>query len=326
MNQLYPLKFSPLFKDKVWGGQKIRTKMELDFSPLPNCGEAWVISGVPGNQTRISNGFLKDNELNELIEVYMDELVGEEVFAKFGNQFPILIKFIDSNDYLSIQVHPDDALAVKRKLSNGKSEMWYILDAEPGAQLISGFNRPMDADTYLRYLKENRLPEIMHFEKVEAGDLFFMPAGRIHALGPGILLAEIQQSSDTTYRLYDWDRKDTKGNPRKLHTEEALEAIDFTYHPSVRSSYRKVKNKSVTLISCPHFTANILQFDQPIEMDYSYFESFILYTCISGEAIITEGKERYPIHKGETMLLPAICQKMLLIPDSECTILSTYIS
>ena len=184
MNQLYPLKFSPLFKDKVWGGQKIRTKMELDFSPLPNCGEAWVISGVPGNQTRISNGFLKDNELNELIEVYMDELVGEEVFAKFGNQFPILIKFIDSNDYLSIQVHPDDALAVKRKLSNGKSEMWYILDAEPGAQLISGFNRPMDADTYLRYLKENRLPEIMHFEKVEAGDLFFMPAGRIHALCP----------------------------------------------------------------------------------------------------------------------------------------------
>lgn len=324
MNDLYPLKFKPIFRDKIWGGDRIRTVLGLDFSPLPNCGEAWVLSGVPENQTRVSEGFLKGNELNELVEVYMDDLVGEKVYATFGNEFPILVKFIDANDYLSIQVHPDDNLARKRRLGNGKTEMWYILDAMPGAELISGFNRPLEPATYLKHLEDKTLPSILNAEKVQAGDLFFMPAGRVHALGPGILLAEIQQSSDTTYRIYDWDRVDAAGKSRELHTEEALEAIDFTYHPTGRTAYRDALNRSVTMVSSPQFNTNMIHFDKPMEMDYSYFDSFIIFTCAEGSAAVTDGRNRTAIRRGETMLIPACMEKLLLIPDPVCKILATY--
>jgi len=326
MHKLYPLKFNPVFLEKIWGGQKIRTKLGLDFKSLPNCGEAWVLSGVHGGQTRVINGFLKGNELNELVEVYMDELVGEKVFDRYGNEFPILIKFIDANDYLSIQVHPNDDLAAKRKIGNGKSEMWYILDAEPGAELISGFNRQVNRDTYLDYLEKKKLKEILNVEKVVSGDVFFIPSGRVHALGPGILLAEIQQTSDTTYRMHDWDRVDGEGKPRELHTELALDAIDFKIPESYRTHYRNVLNKTANLIESPYFTTNVLSFDKLIEKDYSYLDSFVIHLCVEGAAEIRYDLDKIPLALGEAMLLPATMEKLLLIPKPDCKILEVYIS
>jgi len=325
MNKLYPLKFNPVFKEKIWGGERIRTRMGLDFSPLPNCGEAWVLSGVKSSTTRVSNGFLKGNDLNELLEVFMDDLVGEKAFETDRKEFPILIKFIDANDYLSIQVHPDDELAARRRIGHGKSEMWYILDADPEAILFSGFNREMDRSTYLRYFEQKRLKEILNVEKVVAGDAFYIPAGRIHALGPGILLAEIQQTSDTTYRIYDWDRVDSGGNSRELHTDLALDAIDFTRAESYRSEYRKISDKTVTMVDSPYFTANVLDLEKSAEKDYTYRDSFIIYLCVSGGSEIRYGKEKIPLSLGEAMLIPAEMESVTLVPKPFCTILEVYL-
>lgn len=321
---LYPLKFTPVFKDKIWGGSKIKTKLGLDFGELPNCGEAWVVSGVEGNQTRIQNGFLAGNELNEVLEIYMDELVGEHAFEEFGTEFPLLVKFIDANDYLSIQVHPDDALAAGRGLGNGKTEMWYILDAEPGATLISGFNSRVNREIYLESLENNKLRDILNVEEVASGDVYYIPAGRIHALGPGILLAEIQQTSDTTYRIYDWDRVDPSGNPRELHTEEALEAIDFTYHESYRTNYSKAKNKTVPVINSPHFITNLLDFNEPVQKDFSGLDSFVLQVCVEGAAQIHYEQGMVTLTKGEVVLLPATFDSVFLVPEPNCRILEVY--
>ena len=322
---LYPLKFKPVFKEKIWGGQKIRTSLGLDFSPLPNCGEAWALSGVSDCQTVISNGFLAGNELNEIMEIYMDELVGEKVFEKYPDEFPILVKFIDANDWLSIQVHPDDALASKRNIGSGKTEMWYILDADPGAELISGFNRKMDATVYLESLRQRKLKEVLNFEKVKRGDVFFIPSGRVHALGPGILLAEIQQTSDTTYRIYDWDRVDGEGKSRELHTGLALEAIDFSPVDSYRTKYKHAVNKPATLVDCPYFTTNLLEIDRETGKDYSALDSFVLYVCVEGKIGIHAGESRISLTTGEVVLLPATIEEVSLVPDPNSKILEIYI-
>ena len=324
MNLLYPLKFTPIFKDKVWGGQKIRTDLGLDFSPLSNCGEAWVLSGVPGSQTVVSNGFLKGNEINDLIEIYMDELVGEKAFDKYKEEFPILVKFIDANDWLSIQVHPDDALAAKRKIGNGKTEMWYIMGADKGAELISGFSTKVNQKIYLDHLKEKHLKEILNVEQVHKGDLFFMPAGRVHALGPGVLLAEIQQTSDTTYRIYDWDRVDSEGKSRQLHTKEALEAIDFEVHDTYRTEYQRDENKTVGLVDCHAFTTNLVDFNQPIKKELSYLDSFIIYLCIEGSCNVFCDEHEETLTKGEVILIPAINDKVVFHPTSTCKLLEIY--
>jgi mannose-6-phosphate isomerase len=326
MNELYPMKFKPLFKDKIWGGDRMKKILGMDYSPLPNCGEAWVLSGVPGSETIVTNGFLKGNELNELVEVYMEDLVGEAAFERYGNDFPLLIKFIDSNDSLSIQVHPDDALAARRGLGNGKSEMWYILEAEPGAEVISGFNRKIDEKTYLEFLGKNKITEILNKEKAQKGDVFYIPAGRVHALGPGILLAEIQQSSDTTYRIYDWDRVDDKGKSRELHLDLALEAIDFNMPDSYRTNYRKVLNQTASLVDSPHFTTQVLTFDKAIKKDYSELDSFIIYVCVEGDIRIECGSSVESIKKGEAILIPAIAEKVILSPSKESRILEVFIS
>lgn len=323
---LYPLKFKPVFKDKIWGGQKIRTKLGLDFSPLPNCGEAWALSGVPGGQTVIANGFLEGNELNEILEIYMDELVGEKVYAYYPGEFPILVKFLDSNDWLSIQVHPDDALAARRNIGRGKTEMWYVMDADPGAELISGFNRKMNSATYLDFLQKQQLKEVLNVEKVAKGDSFFIPAGRVHALGPGLLLAEIQQTSDTTYRIYDWDRVDNEGKSRELHTDLALEAIDFSPVESYRTQYRQVVNKPATLADCPFFTTNLLHYDLETYKDYSNLDSFVIYVCVEGKADIRTGDECISIAAGEVVLLPATLTEATLLPAPGVKILEVYIA
>ena len=326
MNELYLMKFKPLFKDKIWGGDRIRTILGMNYSPLPNCGEAWVLSGVPDNETTVANGFLKGNELNELVEVYMEDLVGEVAYERYGNEFPLLIKFIDSNDSLSVQVHPDDTLASKRGIGNGKSEMWYILEAEPGAEIINGFNRKLDVKTYLKFLEKNNLTEVLNVEKAHKGDVFYIPAGRVHALGPGILLAEIQQTSDITYRIYDWGRLDEKGNARELHQELALEAIDFNLPDTYRTTYRKVVNQTVSLVSTSHFTTQILFFNKAIRKDYSELDSVVIYVCVEGKLKVEWRSSFETLKKGEVLLIPAMAEKVLLSPMMESRILEVFIS
>jgi len=325
MKKLYPLKFKAVFKERIWGGQKIRTSLGLNFSPLPNCGEAWVISGVPSNQTVVSNGFLRGNELNELVEVYMDDLVGEKIFEKSPNEFPILVKFIDSNEYLSIQVHPDDDLAAKRGIGSGKTEMWYILDSEKDAELINGFSKPVTRDIYLEHLEKNTLKSILNVEKVCRDEVYFIPSGRIHALGPGILLAEIQQTSDTTYRIYDWDRVDSQGKPRELHTDLALDAINFSIPDTYRTNYRKEPNQSVNLVDSPWFVTNLIEFDKVFIKNYTELDSFVIYICIDGDARMNYDGGNLELRKGETVLIPALMEKVQLFPDRKCKILEVYI-
>jgi mannose-6-phosphate isomerase len=326
MNELYPMKFKPRFKEKIWGGQRMKTSLGMDFSPLPNCGEAWVLSGVPGNESVLMNGFLAGNELTELVEVYMDDLVGEKVFERFHTEFPILVKFIDSNDYLSIQVHPDDALAGRRGLGNGKSEMWYILEADPGAEIIDGFNRKTDPAMYGEYMEKKRIREILNVEKVEKESVYYIPAGRIHALGPGLLLAEIQQTSDTTYRIYDWDRVDENGKSRELHVDLARDAINFAIPDSYRTSYHKVMNQSTPLVDNPHFTTQLLGFNKPIRKDYSFLDSFVIYLCVDGKMRVESGHAIENIKKGELLLIPAMLDEVVLVPANECKILEVFIS
>ena len=322
---LYPLKFAPVFKEKIWGGQKIKTSLGLDFSPLPNCGEVWALSGVAECQTVISNGFLEGNELNEVLEIYMDELVGEKVYSRYANEFPILIKFIDASDWLSIQVHPDDALAARRNIGSGKTEMWYILDADPGAELIAGFNRKMNETTYLESLNQKKLKEVLNFEKVKKGDVFFIPSGRVHALGPGIVLAEIQQTSDTTYRIYDWDRVDSEGKSRELHTDLALAAIDFSPVDSYRTNYKHALNKPSTLVDCPFFTTNLIETDREMAKDYTALDSFVIYICVEGEATINTGEGSVSLKAGEVVLLPAVIEQATIYPSIKAKILEVYI-
>ena len=326
MNELYPMKFIPRFKDKIWGGERMKTVLGMDYSPLPNCGEAWVLSGVPGSGTKVANGFLKGNELNELVEVYMEDLVGEAAFDRYGNEFPLLVKFIDSHDFLSIQVHPDDEFAARHGIGNGKSEMWYILEAEPGAEIINGFNRKTNAKTYLEFLEKNEITKILNTEIVHKGDVYYIPAGRIHALGPGILLAEIQQTSDTTYRIYDWDRVDDKGKGRELHLDLALEAIDFTLPDSYHTTYRKVLNQTASLVDSPHFTTQFLAFDKAIRKDYSALDSFVIYVCVEGSIRVECGSSLESLKKGEVLLIPATAEHVILSPLIESGILEVFIS
>lgn len=326
MNGLYPLKFKPIYKDKIWGGQKIKTSLGMDFGDLPNCGEAWVMSGVDGNPTEVSNGFLAGNELNELVEIYMEELVGEKVFDQFGNEFPLLIKFIDSNDWLSIQVHPDDELAKKRRIGQGKTEMWYMLDADDNAELIAGFNKKTDKEEYLQHLENKTLKDILNFEKVNKGDVFYIPAGRVHALGPGCLLAEIQQTSDTTYRIYDWDRVDISGMTRELHTDEALDAIDFEFHEEYKTEYEAKTNVTSPIVESPYFTTRIINLDKPVLKNYSDLDSFVIYLATEGEVELKWEGGEINLKKGETLLIPASFDNLAINPLTKSTLLEIFIA
>jgi mannose-6-phosphate isomerase len=254
----------------------------------------------------------------------MGDLVGDKIYEKFGNEFPILIKFIDANDWLSIQVHPDDDLAWKRHNSLGKTEMWYIFDAEENAELISGFSEEINKDQYQQRLENKTLKKVMNFEKVKNGDVYYMPAGRVHALGPGILLAEIQQTSDVTYRIYDWDRIDKAGLMRELHIDEALDAIDFKVYDKYKSDYSPKLNATVNLVESPYFTTRLIHIDKPIKKDYSELDSFVIYVCAEGKiALKYEGVE-YDLGNGEAMLLPAVIDQVELFPKPESKVLEVY--
>lgn len=320
---LYPLKFHPILKKKIWGGERLSYKSEQHEESI---GESWEISAVEDNISVVSNGILADNDLQELIEVYMGDLVGDRVYEKFGVEFPLLIKYIDANDDLSIQVHPDDETAKERHNAYGKTEMWYVADAEKDASLIMGFNKETDKAEYLQALHSNKLMDILNTEKVKKGDSFFIPAGLVHAIGKGCYIAEIQQTSDITYRIYDYNRKDADGHTRELHTDLATDVIDYHYYPKHKVDYTPHDNKSVQLVKCPYFTTNLLVFDRDIEKEYVHLDSFVIYMCIQGKFTISTGEcEPVMVNKGETVLVPACFKNVTLYPDEVSRVLEIYV-
>lgn len=317
MSGLYPLKFKPLYFEKIWGGNRLKTLLNKDYGTLLNCGESWEISGVEGNISVVENGFLAGNNLQELLEIYMGEIVGDKVFKKFGIEFPLLIKFIDAAQDLSVQVHPNDELSKKRHNAYGKTEMWYVVDAEKGALINSGFNQELTKEKYLEFLNQGKLSDLLHYDEIFNGDVFFIPAGRVHAIGSGALVAEIQQTSDVTYRIFDYNRKDDDGNEREVHTDLALDSIDFNYQKEYKTKYETEKNSSSEIVSCDYFTTNILEFDKKIEKEYNNLDSFIIYMNLDGEFEVEfeEGSEL--VKKGETILIPASLETFKLNPKSK---------
>jgi mannose-6-phosphate isomerase len=325
MSMLYPLKFTPIYKDKIWGGQKLRTILNKDFGNLPNCGESWEISGVKNNESVVSEGELKGKSLPELLELYKGKLVGEKVYKKFGNEFPLLIKFLDANEDLSIQVHPNDDQALAKHQSLGKTEMWYIFQADEGAKLIAGFSKDLDRNAYLQHFNTGNLAEVLNEEEVQAGDVFFIPAGRVHTIGKGICIAEIQQTSDITYRLYDFDRVDDQGQKRELHVEEALDVLDFKSYPEYKSTYTDCVGKPVSLVDCEYFTTNKITCQEPLKRDYSAIDSFVIFICFSGSFSIKYAQDEVLVKQGDSVLVPACVQELTITPSPEAALLEVYI-
>ena len=300
---LHPLKFQPILKDKIWGGEKL-IKQFNKASKSKILGESWEISTVPNDVSVVSNGALKDKTLQELLDSYKADLLGKKNYSRFGNDFPLLIKFNDAKQDLSIQLHPDDKLAKERHNSFGKTEMWYVMQADEDANLIVGFNQKMDKETYLKHLEDKTLTQILNFDKVKEGDTYFIEAGRVHAIGAGVLLAEIQQTSDVTYRVYDWDRVDAEGNSRELHNDIAIDAFNFEMEDDFRVEYDTEQNISNEMVSCPFFTTNFLELDTSRSIKNTY-DSFLIYMCVDGEIEVTTENSKDTISKGETILIPA---------------------
>ncbi|MCW3788462.1 type I phosphomannose isomerase catalytic subunit [Plebeiibacterium sediminum] len=322
---LYPLKFKPILKNTIWGGNKLRTILNKE-SNEDNIGESWELSGVQGDVSVVSNGFLEGNSLEEIIEIYMGEIVGDPVFNKFDKEFPLLFKFIDATQDLSIQVHPNDNIARERHNAYGKTEMWYVIDAEQGSQLISGFNEPSSKEQYLEAFKKNEITSLLKSHKVEREDAFFIPAGEIHAIGAGILLAEIQQTSDVTYRIYDYNRKDASGKERELHTDLALDVIDYKSTNDKISYDKNDLNETVNIAACEYFVTNFLNLTETLLRDVYLLNSFVVYMCTEGSAtIICENGTKESIKKGETILVPASIQSIEITPDNSCKLLEVYI-
>lgn len=326
MSELYPLKFEPVLKEKIWGGNSLSRYYGKDQGKLPNIGESWEISAVSENLSVVSNGFLAGNNIEEIIEVYMGDITGESIYEKFGNEFPLLIKLIEARDDLSIQVHPGNDLAKKRHSAYGKTEMWYILQSESDSRIYTGFSKPVTIDIYKDALAHDALPPLLNAEHPEPGDTFFTPAGRIHAIGAGVVLAEIQQTSDITYRIYDWGRKDPGGKPRELHTDLALEAID--YNASGKTGMKKdlKLNHPENLVKCEYFEVNAITFNNPVERDYASLDSFVIYICIEGRYRITWDGKSENVFKGETVLVPAVITNVILEPEGESKTLEIYIN
>lgn len=318
---LYPLKFKPILKEKVWGGNKLHSHLNKD--KLENAGESWELSAVPGSVSVVTNGPLGGKDLQELVDDYGAQLLGKHVFQKFGNNFPLLFKFIDARQDLSVQLHPSDELARERHQSFGKNEMWYIVQADRTARLILGFNRPMDKETYRAALKEGNITDILKEVPVTEGSAFYVSTGTVHAIGEGILLAEIQQTSDITYRIYDWDRPDKDGHMRELHNDLALEAIHFGPR-TAELPYREQYNKPATLARSLYFNTDKLLLNKSYTHHLEDRDTFTVLMCVEGEGILkSEGPELH-IAKGETVLLPASLKFVNIITEN-CTLLDVTI-
>ena len=311
---LYPLKFKPILKERLWGGTKLKDVLgkpiESDIT-----GESWELSGVDGDISEVSEGPLKGISLTELIQKEGKHLLGESVVNRFGLDFPILIKFIDAKKDLSIQLHPNDDLAKERHNSFGKTEMWYIMDADPGAKLIVGFNRTVAKEEYVESLENDTLLELMNYEEVQEGDTFFINTGKIHAIGAGVMLAEIQQTSDITYRVFDFNRKDKNGNLRELHTELALDAMDYEKRDDFKVAYPNHVNSHNSMVDSPYFKTDYLNIDQNLEVDLSARDSFTIYMCVGGGAKIINSEGSAVLKRGETVLVPAASDSIRIETD-----------
>ena len=318
-----PLKFKALLKQTIWGGDKIIPFKHLD-DHLENVGESWEISGVPGNETVVADGEYAGKKLNELVIEQKDKLVGKANYERFGDEFPLLIKFIDARQDLSIQVHPTDEIAKRQGKERGKTEMWYIMDSDKDAKLYSGLKKQITPEQYKAMVEDDTITDALAQYEVKEDDCFFLPAGRIHAIGTGCFLAEIQQTSDVTYRIYDFTRKAKDGNYRQLHTKEAAECINYTVEDDYRTHYEHKKNEGVTLVECPYFTTAVYDLDEPMTLDYSELDSFVILIGLKGEGTITDNEgNTVTISAGESILVPATTDTLKV--EGTIKMLETYV-
>lgn len=315
--KLYPLKFNPIFKYRIWGGSKLKTLLNKSIEES-NIGESWEISAVSDNETVVSNGFLKGKTLPSLVDEYKGELLGKTVYDKFGLEFPLLIKFIDAEKPLSIQVHPNDVYAKQHNNSFGKNEMWYIMQADTGAEIIVGFSKKTDEKLFETSLKDGSVLELLNTEKTRKGDAFHIPTGRIHAIGGGVLLAEIQQTSDVTYRVYDYNRVDSQtGAKRELHIDQAIDVIDFQIEKGgYKTIYSSFENESNELIHTSYFHTNLIPLRGSLTKDYSNTDSFVIFICVEGTSELLWEGNAFELNKGETLLIPACINEITLKGDS----------
>ncbi|MDR0866362.1 MAG: class I mannose-6-phosphate isomerase [Candidatus Symbiothrix sp.] len=321
-----PLKFEPILKPILWGGEDICAFKNIE-PQLSGIGESWELSGVPGDVSVVSNGELKGKSLTELIETYGAHLLGQPVFERFGTTFPLLIKFIDAKQALSIQVHPNDELAKKRHNSFGKTEMWYVVKAAEDASLYSGFREEMDAEKYVQSLEDDTFINYLQKQDVKPGDVFFLPAGRVHAIGAGCFIAEIQQASNITYRIYDYNRKDANGNSRELHTELAKDAIDYKVYPDYKLDYQPGTKEVQGLVECPYFTTNLIESKKGNSRHLAHKDTFVIYICLQGKLKLTDfNNHTIELKQGETVLVPADNSLSInLLFEEDSKLLETYI-
>ena len=323
---MYPLKFKNIFKSVVWGGEKIAPFKGVN-TQQKNIGESWELSGVKGNESVVAEGPLAGRTITSLAEEYKGALLGEKVYAATGTEFPLLIKFIDARDDLSIQVHPDDKLAAERHNgSKGKTEMWYVVQADEKAHLMSGLNKEITPEEYAAKVADNTITDVLHDYDVHDGDVFFLPAGRIHSIGSGCFIAEIQQTSDITYRIYDFGRLGLDGKPRELHTELSKAAIDYTVLPDYKTPYQSIKNQENKLVSCKYFTTSLYELDKEVTKDMSGLDSFVIAICVEGSGSLTDSEANaVSLRQGETVLIPACSRSFTLRPEGSMKVITSYI-
>lgn len=318
--KMYPMQFEPILKERIWGGEKLKTILNKPINSKIT-GESWELSTVEGDVSVIANGKLQGKSLTDIINESPDEVLGTAVHARFGKQFPLLFKYLDAREDLSIQVHPNDKLAKERHNSFGKTEMWYVTQADTDSRIIVGFKEDSNKEEYLNHLNNNTLVSILDDVKAKAGDVFFLETGTVHAIGAGLVVAEIQQTSDITYRLYDFDRMDAQGNKRELHVDLALDAINYNKVETFKN-YDKFSNKSNLIVDCPYFTTNYLPLDGRVEVNKNG-ASFTVYMCIDGDFELEIESEKYFYKKGDTILIPAELQKFYL--NGKASILELFI-
>jgi mannose-6-phosphate isomerase len=319
--KLYPLQFEPILKDRIWGGEKLKTVLNKPITSKIT-GESWELSTVEGDVSIVANGSLKGKSLTDIIEEFPNEILGTKVHEQFGKQFPLLFKYLDAREDLSIQVHPNDKLAKERHNSFGKTEMWYVMQADENARIIVGFKEDSSKEEYVENLNNNTLVSILDDVKAKPGDVFFLETGTVHAIGAGLVVAEIQQTSDITYRLYDFDRVDAQGNKRELHVDLALDAINYNKVDTYKE-YQKKTNESNVVVDCPYFTTNFIPLDGQVEVSKSG-ETFTVYMCIEGSFEIEYDGNKLTYKKGDTVLVPAALNEFIL--NGKASILEIYIS
>ena len=307
--KFYPLTFTPILKDRIWGGTKLKTYLNKTIVS-ETTGESWEISTVPGDISVVATGVLKGKNINEIIDLFPEEILGKSVISRFGKQFPLLFKFIDAKEDLSIQLHPNDDLAKERHNSFGKTEMWYVMQADESARLVVGFKKDSNQEEYLSHLENKNLVALLNESPVKKGDVFFLETGTIHAIGAGVVVAEIQQTSDVTYRIYDWDRVDANGNGRELHTELALDAINYNATDS-KIEYKEEANKSTLVLDCPYFITNIIALQDRFIWKKSK-DAFTVFMCTNGQFELILNGEIMRYQMGDTILIPACIENLTI--------------